>query len=132
MSEYKVVQNAQFSPTKCAFCGSHGGPFIDTHTEYHGYGHVYICAGSIETPGCVVQMARMVGCLDAAQAAEVAVHTAELLDEIERLEIRLAQVAASKEIKVSDLLAVFPEIAPVVPTYEEIVPPEMVAETIGY
>ena len=48
MSEYKVVQNAQFSPTKCAFCGSHGGPFIDTHTEYHGYGHVYTLHAELE------------------------------------------------------------------------------------
>jgi hypothetical protein len=58
MSELRIVDRAAYSPTQCALCLAHEGPFIDTGAEFIGYGHVYICASREGRSGCVRQMAR--------------------------------------------------------------------------
>lgn len=64
MSEFQAVAAARFSPTKCALCDTHAGPFIDTGWELLGYGHVYICMAGDGRSGCVRQMARLDGMID--------------------------------------------------------------------
>lgn len=58
MSEFTKRPHATFSPTKCALCGAHEGPFIDTHIEWPGFGHVWICLANDKRIGCVRQLAR--------------------------------------------------------------------------
>lgn len=64
MSEFKLVQHAMFSPTACAACGTHEGPFIDTEIDLPAYGHVYLCASRNDTSGCIRQMARLDGMIE--------------------------------------------------------------------
>lgn len=59
MAEFKLVQHAVFSPTRCVTCGDHVGPFIDLEVELPVYGHLYLCASNDSRPGCVQQMARL-------------------------------------------------------------------------
>lgn len=71
MAEFRMVANAERSPTNCIACGNHVGPFVDFNSTISqvpttvgvmdmdiGF---YLCVGSPETPGCVVQIARMTG-----------------------------------------------------------------------
>ena len=64
MSEFQAVANAKYSPTKCAFCDTHQGPFIDTGFELIAFGHVYICMAASGRSGCVRQMGRLDGMID--------------------------------------------------------------------
>jgi hypothetical protein len=64
MTEFNAVAAARFSPTKCALCDTHMGPFIDTGWELLGYGHVYICMAGDGRSGCVRQMSRLDGMID--------------------------------------------------------------------
>lgn len=88
MSEFKIVQEAAFSPTSCTLCGDHVGPFIDTHLTLPIHGHVYICAGNANSSGCLAQMATLIGwhgpeIMDdlAAQSEQIAELRAELIEE---------------------------------------------------
>lgn len=64
MSEFTAVAAARYSPTKCALCDTHQGPFIDTGWEMISYGHVYICMSAAGRSGCVRQMARLDDMID--------------------------------------------------------------------
>ena len=79
MSEFRAVSEAQHSPTICAFCGTHVGPFIDTQFELLAFGRVYVCMANDERSGCVRQMARFDGMAD-----------------VELLDLALAEVASTK------------------------------------
>lgn len=64
MSELNIVEHAQSSPTACVRCATSTGPFLDLGTEVLGYGHLYLCLGSDENPGCLPQAARKAGYAD--------------------------------------------------------------------
>jgi hypothetical protein len=68
MAEARIVAQANRSPTSCVACGTHQGPFLDFDltifnmaTSSGGVdvdGALYLCVGSRETPGCLIQWAR--------------------------------------------------------------------------
>jgi hypothetical protein len=91
MSEFKKVPHAQMSPTTCALCGAHEGPFIDTHWETPVYGHVYICASNSRRAGCIRQMARLDGMVEEKHLGEVIAREQELNDEIAALQSKFDQ-----------------------------------------
>lgn len=80
MSEFNRVASATYSPTRCALCITHEGPFIDTHIEWPAYGHVYICGG------CVKQMANQFEMVDGSLLAETLVELDLATQKIEQLE----------------------------------------------
>lgn len=86
MSEFKLVQRATFQPTKCALCGAHEGPFVDTEVDLVPFGHLYICASTERRAGCVRQMARKDGTVSVEELDEVRAERDWLLEEIKRLE----------------------------------------------
>lgn len=90
MSEFNVRQHATFSPTRCALCGTHEGPFIDTHLDLPAYGHVWICMSNGNTSGC----ARQLGELDGMIHPEI---FAELTSDMEELVARLADLQEKLE-----------------------------------
>ena len=92
MSEFQAVANARYSPTKCALCDTHAGPFIDTGWETIAYGHVYICMANADRSGCVRQMARLDNMVD----FEV---VSDALAETDRLKAELDQVKAELDEK---------------------------------
>lgn len=65
MSEFSIVQHPTYSPTACVFCGRSEGQFINTNLQLHAYGHLWICVGDDDRPGCITQAARLTGMLDA-------------------------------------------------------------------
>lgn len=85
MSEFQAVAAARFSPTKCALCDTHAGPFIDTGWELLGYGHVYICMAGDGRSGCVRQMARLDNMID----SEI---VKDALEEVDVLRARVDQL----------------------------------------
>lgn len=99
MSEFKKVENAQFSPTQCFACGTHEGPFIDTHVDMIE-GHVYICARNDIRAGCLEQMARLDGMV---RKDVVDNQIAEALEEVEYYKALLEQERQNKVISVKDL-----------------------------
>lgn len=92
ISEFQAVANAKYSPTKCALCDTHKGPFIDTGFEVIAYGHVYICMANADHSGCVRQMARLDGMID----VEV---VTEALERADALQAELDQLQAEMEEK---------------------------------
>jgi hypothetical protein len=92
MSEFQAVAQARYSPTKCALCDTHAGPFIDTGWESLGYGHVYICMANDQRSGCVRQMARLDDMID----SEI---VSEALEERDTLQARLDQLQAEMDEK---------------------------------
>lgn len=64
MSELNIVEHAQSSPTACVRCTTSTGPFLDLGVEVLGYGHLYLCLGNDENPGCLPQAARKAGYAD--------------------------------------------------------------------
>lgn len=94
MSEFKLVQNAVYSPTVCFTCGTHEGPFIDTNMTPPIFGHVYICAGDENRPGCIRQMARLNGMLD----PEASLELAELVVELAEVRAQLTEERKSKNL----------------------------------
>ena len=91
MSEFKKVPHAQMSPTTCALCGAHEGPFIDTHWETPVYGHVYICASNRRRAGCIRQMARLDGMVEEMQLGDVIAREAALTDQLDELRAKFDQ-----------------------------------------
>jgi hypothetical protein len=66
--EFVEIPNLSITPSKCVFCGSVSGPFVvaQEQTWIEGYGIIAICAeNSPDRAGCLVQAARLVGCVDA-------------------------------------------------------------------
>ena len=92
MSEFQAVANARYSPTKCAFCDTHKGPFIDTGFELIAFGHVYVCMANEERSGCIRQMARLDGMID----QEI---VTEALEERDALQADVDQLRAEMEEK---------------------------------
>lgn len=90
MAELRYVDRAAYSPTQCALCTTHEGPFIDTGVEFVGYGHVYICASHSGRSGCVRQMGHRDGMITIERAAEG-------MDEIDVLRRRVAELEADLE-----------------------------------
>jgi hypothetical protein len=88
MPEFKKVASAVRSPTQCALCHSHEGPFIDTELLLPVYGHVYICMANEHRSGCLRQMARLDGMVDgdrySEKVAEIAMLERALADSEER------------------------------------------------
>ena len=91
MSEFIAVAAARFSPTKCALCDTHAGPFIDTGWELLGYGHVYICASNSRRAGCIRQMARLDGMVEEMQLGDVIAREAALTDQLDELRAKFDQ-----------------------------------------
>jgi hypothetical protein len=86
MSEYRVVQSAQYSPTHCFFCLEYVGPFIDTQVEDPRYGHIYICGPNDNHPGCIGQMAAMFGMLPPEEKEMAKKEIKALTDKVKELE----------------------------------------------
>ncbi len=83
------MQNARYSPTKCALCDTHAGPFIDTGFEVIAYGHIYICMANAERSGCVRQMARLDGMVDYEVVQEALAETDTLRQQLDQVQAEL-------------------------------------------
>jgi len=101
MSEFRAVANAQYSPTKCAFCDTHQGPFIDTGFELIAYGHVYICMAAAGRSGCVRQMARLDDMIDSEIVRDALEETVQLRARIDQL---LEELQESKVVPMQQVL----------------------------
>jgi hypothetical protein len=86
-------------PTQCVACGTHEGPFWDTETDVVAYGHVYVCVGTKDRPGCIAQAAREAGYADPALAQS-------LNDELQKLRFENIELRAHDhaEERVAELL----------------------------
>lgn len=102
MAELRYVDRAQYSPTQCAICQTHEGPFIDTSVEFIGYGHVYICASHSGRSGCVRQMANFDGMVSVETFDEIAAENAVLGERVRDLE---AELDESRVVPLSEVLA---------------------------
>jgi hypothetical protein len=89
MTEFNAVAAARFSPTKCALCDTHAGPFIETGWEILGYGHVYICMAGDGRSGCVRQMGRLDGMIDVEVVTEALEQSDALRARVDQLEEEL-------------------------------------------
>jgi hypothetical protein len=89
MSEFQAVANARYSPTKCALCDTHAGPFIDTGFEVIGYGHVYICMANKDHSGCVRQMARLDNMIDIEVVTDALAETERLRAHVDQLQAEI-------------------------------------------
>ena len=98
----QLVQQASASPTQCALCQTHEGPFIDTGVEFYGYGWVYICASSPKRSGCVRQMGRLDEMVDAEIVSEAMLQINELRMRVLDLE---AELNGSRVVAMDDVLA---------------------------
>lgn len=65
MLEFTAIPNAVNWPAVCVCCTSQTGPFVDTHRDAPGYGHVYVCAM------CAERAARVLGFFDPLEQARV-------------------------------------------------------------
>lgn len=92
-------------------CGTTLGPFIDFDIPFikvatavgtiDAEAGIYLCVGTDENPGCVVQAARMSGLMvDTAILQDVQRINATQRDEIAELQAKLAQ----KSVKLADVL----------------------------
>lgn len=89
MSEFKKVQFAELSPTKCVTCGDHIGPFVDLEVELPVYGHLYLCISTEARPGCVRQIARHDGMVSADEYRTLQLENMELNTDVDELVERL-------------------------------------------
>jgi hypothetical protein len=97
----QLVQEATASPTRCALCQSHEGPFIDTGVEFLGYGWVFICTSSEKRSGCVRQMGRLDGMIDAEIVDEAMTQLDAMRARVEELEQELEE---SKVVPMSEVI----------------------------
>jgi hypothetical protein len=95
MSELNIIPFATASPTECIRCHTPKGPFLDFNVEVLGYGHVYICLGSDENPGCLPQAARLAGYADPDARSSLEAKVRELTIENSRLTSQVAPLAAA-------------------------------------
>lgn len=88
MSDFRVTQHPELSPTKCRFCATVEGPMIDTYVDDPIYGgRVYIC-GPIEgvRPGCVGNIAHAFGYRSQADYAALEQKIEQLLEKVKTLQ----------------------------------------------
>jgi hypothetical protein len=114
MPEFTLKETAEWSPSCCFMCGTHAGPFIDMRRNRMNVltaegmremvGHVYLCVGSEERPGCVMQMARAAGCLDPGVAATLRDEVVVANARAAKLEGELEDAIANRVVKVSDVV----------------------------
>lgn len=91
--EFVSIPHLSITPSKCVFCGSTTGPFIVSQQEtwIEGYGIIAICAENTDDrAGCLVQAARLAGCVDEPVHAKVGRQAAYWEDCFKRLEAELA------------------------------------------
>lgn len=111
MPQFNLIQAADRSPSCCMACGGTAGPFIDFDVPYikvptdigvlDATGGVYLCVGTPENPGCVIQAARMTGrMVDTSKLEEQEEHNATLHEEIADLRGALSK----KTITVGDAM----------------------------
>jgi hypothetical protein len=103
MSEFAKIEHPQRSPTQCVACQGHNGPFIDLQQELPGYGYLYLCIGSEEIPGCLMQMARMADMASPAEVEKFFAREAELVGQIGELEGELEEERDQKVVSVAEL-----------------------------
>lgn len=101
MSEFVKRPHANLSPTKCMFCDTSGGPFVDTHIELPGYGHVWVCAAADGRSGCVRQMARLDGMFDPDERKTL---VDEILD-LETIITKLQTALKGKQVPIGELVS---------------------------
>lgn len=87
---FQLVAEAGASPTCCALCQSHEGPFIDTGVEILGHGWVFICAATDRRSGCVRQMGRLDAMVDGDVVGEAMLQIDTLSARVQELEQELA------------------------------------------
>lgn len=104
MSQFKKVPEAQFSPTVCAFCGTHEGPFIDTHVSFPVHGHAYICCANDHRSGCIQQMAGLDGMISLEELQRADAEIADLQNRLSDLRDTLAGKAT---VDLVDLLRMY-------------------------
>lgn len=110
MSQMRVVEKAERSPSCCAVCGGNNAPFVDLQLISFRVntpvgvqeieGTVYLCVGTPENPGCAVQVGRLSG-----QLADVST-VAEMQEQLDSLEAQLAKMTTTlktKTIKLGEL-----------------------------
>lgn len=102
MSEFKRVEHATFSPTKCVACGDHVGPFIDLEVELPVYGHLYLCTSNSSRSGCVQQIARLDAMVEEGHLREAEQVIESLQEEKEGLKRSLRE---DKVVSLNDVLA---------------------------
>lgn len=111
MSAFNLVQQPSGSPACCLACGGVGGPFIDLQLPFvkvptaigvlDSEGPVQLCVGTVENPGCVVQMGRMSGLMvDTVILVEMQEHVKALNTEVAELQGALGK----KTVKVEDVI----------------------------
>jgi hypothetical protein len=59
--EFSIVERPSIGPTQCFFCHDFDRPMINTQAELPDYGMVYICIPDGNRPGCLGQMANLIG-----------------------------------------------------------------------
>ena len=91
MPEFNLIPEARSSPTECALCRDHRGPFIDTGIEKLD-GRILICTsitgpdGNLDRAGCIEQMARLVGSVDKETHAELQTRHQDMKTRVHELE----------------------------------------------
>jgi len=103
MSEFRIVPHAVYSPTRCLTCGDHTGPFVDTHVEWPGWGHVYLCCPHEGRPGCIGQIARLCGWSDPLAVEKLQTDIRNALDHIDSLEAELDKERSDKYVSVAEV-----------------------------
>jgi hypothetical protein len=101
MAEFHWVPSGTYSPTKCVFCGDHQGPFIDAHLDLDAYGHVYVCASTLDRPGCTQQIARLDGMVTINEVDEL---VTQLGERVNQLETELEEALGNRTVPLSDVL----------------------------
>ena len=101
MSEFKKVEHASFTPTKCVSCGTHDGPFIDLQVDLPVYGHLYICTSHSSRPGCLRQMARLDDMVEKSALLQLQVQVGELKEDLNDL---IKQFGREKLVRLDDVL----------------------------
>lgn len=101
MSNLRLSQHPDLSPTRCFMCGEFEGPFVDTRVDMLGYGHLWICTANDKHPGCARQIGRLDGLFDPEERAN-------LVDEIMALEQTVEtqrELLKKKTVQAGELLA---------------------------
>lgn len=101
MSEFRRVEHAQFTPTKCVACGGHTGPFIDLEQNLPVYGHLYLCAATESRSGCVHQIARLDNMIEIHEYQALERRIAELEEDIDLL---VESLRGEKLVKLNEIL----------------------------
>lgn len=122
MSEFNKVEIANVSPTRCALCHTHQGPFVDVHMEtlpvgtatgmqvYEG--HIYLCTREVAlgVSGCVEQLGYAAGTMVDTYRIELKQAEIDRLQEkIAKLEADLQEAIDRKTVSIAELRAAIQE-----------------------